>query len=113
MRMMLAGSLKTIGQDMAVDLKFAPDTIVRLKMQGVEQLGDFAIQIHMTMMTRPGEQFVIRRKADAHIKLGLNANLIRFAFPAVRVATGDTALAAIAHESCNSSSPPPARRSGP
>jgi small-conductance mechanosensitive channel len=113
MRMMLAGSLKTIGQDMAVDPKFAPDTIVRLKMQGVEQLGDFAIQIHMTMMTRPGEQFVIRRKADAHIKLGLNANLIRFALPAVRVTTGDTALAAIAHEGCNSSSPPPARRSGP
>ena len=29
-------------------------------MQGVEQLGDFAIQIRMKMMTKPGEQFVIR-----------------------------------------------------
>ena len=32
-------------------------------MQGVEQFGDFAIQIRMKMMTKPGEQFVIRRKA--------------------------------------------------
>ena len=77
MRIMLAGSLKTIGQDMAVDLGFAPDTIVRLKLQGVGQFGDFAIQIRMTMLTRPGEQFVIRRKAYARIKQGFNANGIR------------------------------------
>ena len=32
-------------------------------MQGVEQFGDYAVQIRMKMMTRPGEQFVIRRKA--------------------------------------------------
>jgi small-conductance mechanosensitive channel len=32
-------------------------------MQGVEQFGDFAIQIRIKMMTKPGEQFVIRRKA--------------------------------------------------
>jgi moderate conductance mechanosensitive channel len=99
MRIMLAGSLKTISQDMAVDPEFAPDTIVRLKMQGVGKFGGFAIQIRMTMTTRPNEQFVIRRKAYACIKQAFNANEIRFAFPTVRVAGGgNAALAAIAHE---------------
>ena len=38
-----------------------PHIIEPLKMQGVEQIGDFAIQIRLKMMTKPGEQFVIRR----------------------------------------------------
>ena len=45
-----------------------------LKMQGVEQLGDFVVQIRAEMMTLPGEQFVIRRKADAMIKKAYDAN---------------------------------------
>jgi moderate conductance mechanosensitive channel len=55
-------------------------------MQGVEQFGDFAIQIRMKMTTRPGEQFVIRRKAYARIKQAFDTNGIRFAFPTVQVA---------------------------
>ena len=55
-------------------------------MQGVEQFGDFAIQIRMKMMTKPGEQFVIRRKAYAMIKKAFDANGIQFAFPTVQVA---------------------------
>jgi small-conductance mechanosensitive channel len=39
--------------------------IETLKMQGVEQFGDFAIQIRMKMMTRPGEQFTITVRAQA------------------------------------------------
>ena len=57
-------------------------------MQGVEQFGDFAIQIRMKMMTKPGEQFVIRRKAYAMIKKAFDANGIKFAFPTVQVAGG-------------------------
>ena len=53
-------------------------------MQGVEQFGDFAIQIRMKMMTKPGEQFVIRRRAYAMIKKAFDANGIKFAFPTVR-----------------------------
>ncbi|MGK9169158.1 mechanosensitive ion channel family protein [Inquilinus limosus] len=57
-------------------------------MQGVEQFGDFAIQIRLKMMTKPGEQFVIRRKALAMIKKAFDANGISFAFPTVTVAGG-------------------------
>ena len=58
-------------------------------MQGVEDFGDFAVKIRMKMMTKPGEQFVIRRKAFAMIKKAFDANGIQFAFPTVQVGKGD------------------------
>ena len=69
---------------MQKDPEFAPLILEPLKMQGVEQLGDFAVQIRAKMMTLPGEQFVIRRKAYAMIKKAFDENGIKFAFP-----TGD------------------------
>jgi small-conductance mechanosensitive channel len=63
-------------------------------MQGVDQFGDFAIQIRIKFMTKPGEQFVIRRKAYAMIKKAFDANGINFAFPTVTVAGGEAATAA-------------------
>jgi hypothetical protein len=52
---------------------------------GVEQFGDYGIQIRLKMMTKPGEQFVIRRRALALIKTAFDENGIRFALPSVRV----------------------------
>ena len=75
--------------DLANDPEFAPLILEPLKMQGVEQLGDFAVQIRLKMMTLPGEQFVIRRKAYAMIKKAFDENGIKFAFPTVQVA-GET-----------------------
>jgi small-conductance mechanosensitive channel len=89
--------IKKIGQDLAADEEMGPHIMEPLKMQGVEQFGDFAIQIRMKMMTRPGEQFVIRRKAYAAIKTAFDANGIKFAFPTVQVAGGtDSSVAAAA-----------------
>ena len=91
--------IKKIGQDLAADEEMGPNILEPLKMQGVEQFGDFAIQIRMKMMTRPGEQFVIRRKAYAAIKTAFDANGIRFAFPTVQVAGGtDAGVAAAAQK---------------
>jgi small-conductance mechanosensitive channel len=89
--------IKGIGQEMAEEPDFAANIIEPMKMQGVEQFGDFAIQIRCKMTTRPGEQFVIRRKAFARIKQAFQENGIRFAVPTVQVAGGE-ASAAIAHE---------------
>jgi small-conductance mechanosensitive channel len=86
--------IKQVGKDLAADPDFAPHIIEPLKMQGVEQFGDYAIQIRMKMMTKPGEQFVIRRRAYALIKKAFDANGISFAFPTVQVAQGDEASAA-------------------
>jgi moderate conductance mechanosensitive channel len=78
--------IKQIGLDLAKDPVFAPLIIEPLKMQGVEALGDFAVQIRIKMMTLPGENFVIRRKALAMIKKAFDANGIKFAFPTVQIA---------------------------
>jgi small-conductance mechanosensitive channel len=91
--------IKQIGKDLAADPEFAPLILQPLKMQGVEQFGDFAIQLRMKMMTKPGEQFVIRRKAYALIKKAFDANGIKFAFPTVQVAGGDEVAAAAARQS--------------
>ena len=48
-------------------------------MQGIEEFGDFAVQIRVKMSTKPGERFVIRRRALAMIKSEFDAKSIRFA----------------------------------
>jgi small-conductance mechanosensitive channel len=85
--------IKQISTEIMADPELAPNIIEPLKMQGVEQFGDFAIQIRMKMMTKPGEQFVIRRRAYAMIKKAFAANGIAFAFPTVTVAGGGDATA--------------------
>src|SRR5262249_10212614 len=87
--------IKQVGKELAEDPLLKPNIIETLKMQGVEQFGDFAIQIRLKMMTKPGEQFVIRRKALSLIKKAFDANGIEFAFPTMQVAGGggDTAAA--------------------
>jgi small-conductance mechanosensitive channel len=75
-------------------------------MQGVEQFGDFAIQIRLKMMTKPGEQFVIRRRAYAMIKKAFSVNGIEFAFPTVTVAGGGEDRAAVAQRGLELIQPP-------
>jgi small-conductance mechanosensitive channel len=44
--------IKKIGQELAANPEYAGKIIEPLKMQGVEQFGDFAIQIRLKMKTR-------------------------------------------------------------
>jgi len=102
--------IKQIGRQLAEDPEHSANILEGLKMQGVEQFGDFAIQIRLKMMTKPGEQFVIRRKAYALIKKAFDENGIRFAFPMVQVSGGhggDDAAAA-ARQAMDLVSPPSA-----
>ena len=98
--------IKQVGKDLLADPEFAPHIIETLKMQGVEQFGDFAIQLRMKMMTKPGEQFVIRRRAYAMIKKAFDANGIKFAFPTVTVAGGGDTTAAAAQKGLELVQPP-------
>ena len=71
--------------------------------------GDFAVQIRAKMITVPGEQFVIRRKAYAMIKKAFDEHGIKFAFPTVQVAgEGEAATAAVAHRTLELTQPPAA-----
>ncbi|HVJ12124.1 MAG TPA: mechanosensitive ion channel family protein, partial [Burkholderiales bacterium] len=91
--------IKKIGQELQQNPEFAPNILEPLKMQGVEQFGDYAIQIRIKMMTRPNQQFTIRRRAYAMIRAAFAANGISFARPTVQVAgSGDAAVAAAAQQ---------------
>ena len=88
--------IKQIGQELAKDPELGKNILQPLKMQGIETFGDYAINIRMKMMTKPGEQFVIRRRANAMIKKAFDENGIKFAFPTVQLAGGGDAAAAAA-----------------
>ncbi|WP_170984281.1 mechanosensitive ion channel family protein [Rhodoligotrophos defluvii] len=90
--------IKDIGQKLKADPELAPHIIDTLKMQGVQEFGDYAIQIRMKLTTKPGEQFVIRRKAFAMIKKAFEEKGIKFARPVVHVAGGSEAEAAAAQQ---------------
>lgn len=90
--------IKQVGQELLENAEFAPNIIETLKMQGVDELGDFAVKIKLKMMTRPGEQAPIRRWALARIKTLFDENGINFAFPTVTVAEGrPTPAAGVIH----------------
>ena len=88
--------IKEIGKELAANPDFKPYVLEPLKMQGVEQFGEYAIQIRMKMMTKPGHQFTIRRKALAAINKAFAENGIEFARPTVQVAGGDPQAASAA-----------------
>ena len=89
--------IKKIGQQLADDPEYAPHIIEPMKMQGVENFGDFGIELRIKMMTKPGEQFVIRRKAYVAIKKAFEDAGIKIPFPTVMVREGESAAAAAAH----------------
>jgi small-conductance mechanosensitive channel len=97
--------IKQVGKDLAAIPEFKESILEPLKMQGVENFGDFAIQIRLKMKTRPGEQFMIKRRALAMIKKAFDENGIRFAYPTVQVAGGE-ANAAAAQAMLKAAQPP-------
>lgn len=99
--------VKQIGRDLAADPEFAADILEPMKMQGVEAFGDFAVELRVKMMTKPGQQFTIRRKAFALIKKAFEQNGIKFAMPTVQVAGSDEAAeAAVARTAFDATAKP-------
>lgn len=87
--------VKKIGQELAADPEFAADTLEPLKMQGIDNFGDYAIVLKMKLMTKPGTAFAIKRRALMMIKKAFDENGIKIAVPTVHVeGSGETAAAA-------------------
>ncbi len=99
--------IKQVGRELEADPALAPNIIETLKMQGIEEYGDFAIKIRLKLTAKPGEQFVIRRRAYGMIKQAFEAHGIKFAFPTVQVAGGD-AVPAAAHVALEGAAKPAA-----
>lgn len=86
--------VKQIGKELAGDPEIGGDILEPLKMQGVEEFGDYGITIRLKVMTKPGKQFVVRRRANAMIKKAFDENGIEFAMPVVQVSGGGAAAEA-------------------
>ena len=88
--------VKRIGETLAEDPELGPEILKPLKLQGVAQFGDYAVQLQTKMMTKPGDvQFAARRRALMMIKSEFQANGIGFALPMVHV-SGEGSEAAAA-----------------
>jgi hypothetical protein len=57
--------IKQIGLELQKNPEFAPADYRVAEDAGVDELGDYVVTIRAKMMSVPGEQFVIRRKACA------------------------------------------------
>ena len=88
--------IKQVGSELLEDPEFAPHIIETVKMQGVEEFGDYGIRLRLKLVTRPGEQFPIRRRAYQRIKELFDLNGVRFAVPKVQVAEGEEPATAAA-----------------
>jgi len=82
--------IKKIGLELMEDPELAGSIIEPMKMQRVDNFGDYGIVLKVKMKTKPGEQFQVRKVAFPLIKKAFDENGIGFAFPTVKVAEGDS-----------------------
>jgi small-conductance mechanosensitive channel len=75
--------VEEIGKALSADKRFGSAIIDPLRFQGVEKFGDFAIQISLRQMTRPGEQHAVRRQAYQLLQKAFSENGMAFAFPSM------------------------------
>jgi len=88
--------VKGVGAALLEDEEYGSMILETLKMKGVEQFGDYGINLSFAMMTKPGYQTTIRRKAYMMIREAFTTNGIVFASPTVQVASNDPSAAAAA-----------------
>jgi small-conductance mechanosensitive channel len=88
--------LKGVGAELKADPELGPEILETVKMKGVEEIGDFGIQLSFAFMAKPGHQSVVRRRAYTMIQQAFAANGIQFAQPTVQVGGDEKSAAAAA-----------------
>ncbi|TXR46335.1 mechanosensitive ion channel family protein [Phyllobacterium endophyticum] len=81
--------VKGVGAALLEDEELGPQILETVKMKGVEAFSDYGIKLSFAVMTKPGHQSAIRRRAYAMIREAFALNGIGFASPTVQVAGGD------------------------
>lgn len=81
--------VKEVSKELLADPELGPSFIEPLKSQGADAIVDHGIVIRVKFTAIPGQQFPIRRRANALIQKAFADNGIEFAFPIVRVAGAD------------------------
>jgi small-conductance mechanosensitive channel len=88
--------VKVVGAELLEDPEIAPQIIETVKMKGVEQFGDFGMELSFSITTKPGYQTGVRRRAYTMIRDTFFANGIEFAQPTVQVGNDEKSAAAAA-----------------
>jgi small-conductance mechanosensitive channel len=88
--------VKGVGAEMLADPELAPLIIQTVKMKGVEQIGDFGIELSFAFTAQPGHQSAVRRRAYTMIRDVFRTNGIDFAQPTVQVGGEEKAASAAA-----------------
>lgn len=78
--------IKRIGLELAEDPEFKPWVIEPIKMQGVQEFGDYGIVLRMKVTTRPGGAFGMKRKFYVRVQQVFKQQGIELPFPTVHVA---------------------------
>lgn len=81
--------VKKVGQQLLDDPETGPKFLAPLKSQGVYEMDDSALVMRMKFMTKPGDQFILRRRVYAEVQKALAAAGIRFASREVVVRIAD------------------------
>ena len=81
--------VKGVGAALLEDEELGPQIIETVKMKGVEAFSDYGINLSFAVMTKPGHQSSVRRRAYAMIREAFALNGIGFASPTVQVAGGE------------------------
>ena len=88
--------IKQVGQELAADPEIGANILTPLKMQRVENFGDYGIEIKTKMTCVPGGQWEVRQKIYPLIKKRFEENGIEFARPTVKVSDTSSGKAAAA-----------------
>lgn len=85
---------KAVGAALLEDPEIAPNILQTVKMKGVEQFGDYGMELSFGVTTKPGYQTSVRRRAYSMIRDSFAANGIEFARPSVSIGSEDSPAAA-------------------
>ncbi|KIN63429.1 Mechanosensitive ion channel family protein [Sulfitobacter noctilucicola] len=90
--------IKKLGQELLNDPVIGPDFIQPLKSQGVIEMQDSAMIIRVKFMTKPGDQWVIRKRVYEEIRTLFEQNGINFAHREVTVRLADGKVADLSEQ---------------
>ena len=77
--------VKKVGAELAANEEYGPSILTTLKSQGVRRMEEFNMVVGVKFMTKPGEQWLVRRDAYQKVRDIFDANGIRMAERNVKV----------------------------
>ena len=78
--------VKKVGAELKANEHYGPSILSTLKSQGVRRMEEFNMVVGVKFMTKPGEQWLVRRDAYQKVRDAFEANGIRMAERNVKVA---------------------------